>query len=162
MMTTTMMPVLSTGWNLCRCQCCVWTLLMTSSPRLMVSPSDQIFCAIWLHHSDFLRIIMKGENWFYKAGLLALLTWHHEKWESSPQRRHQNLNPFFALQPFQWRQWSRIQTWPCSSPVMAAILVSSRACGLDRALTWIESSSSLLRRSLNKAADSKTSPDKRT
>lgn len=99
MMTTTMMPVLSTGWNLCRCQCCVWMLPMMSFPRLM---------------------------------------------------------------PFQWRLWSRIPTWPCSLPVTVAILVFWRACGLDRAPTWTESSSSLLRRLSNRAADSMTSPDKRT
>lgn len=65
------------------------------------------------------------------------------------------------LQLFQWRQWSRIPTWHSSSPVTEAILVSLRVCGPDRAPTWTESSGSLPKRSLNKAADSKTSHDKR-
>lgn len=63
------------------------------------------------------------------------------------------------LKLFQWRLWSRIPTWPFSSPVTGATLASWRACGLARAPTWIGSLSSLPRRSLNKGADSRTSPD---
>lgn len=40
---TTMMPVPFTSSNLCRCQCCVWTLPMTSSPPPTVSPLDHFF-----------------------------------------------------------------------------------------------------------------------
>lgn len=155
MMTTTTMPVRSTSWNLCRCQCCVWMLLMMSFPRLTVSPSSlgfQNYCG------------MKAQNMakqIFCGRLIETVNMVAWKWGSSAKGT-QDLNPLFPLQPFQWRQWSRIPTWPCSSPVTVATLVSSRACGLDRARTWTESSSSLLRQSLNKAADSKTSPDKRT
>lgn len=75
--------------------------------------------------------------------------------------KKQKVNSVFCLQPFQWRQWNRTLTWLCSLPITAAILVSWRACGHVRALIWTESSSSLQRRSLSKATDSKTSPDKK-
>lgn len=67
----------------------------------------------------------------------------------------------FPPQPSQWRRWSRIPTWRCSSRVTAATSASWRGCGRGRAPTWTECSSSSPRPSLNRAADSKTSPDKR-
>lgn len=45
---TTMMPVPSTGSNQCRCQCCVWTLQMTSSPRPTVSSFGAFFICVQL------------------------------------------------------------------------------------------------------------------
>lgn len=44
--TTTTMPVPSTGSNPCRCQCCVWTPPTTSSPRPTVSSLAQFLCWI--------------------------------------------------------------------------------------------------------------------
>ena len=147
MTTTTTMPVLSTGWNLCRCQCCVWTLLMMSSLRLMVSPSrvrqNKTSCTI------LFCFLSRSIHYSLRNLCMWMLCVKY-------------VNALCPLQPFQWRQWSRIPTWPYSLPVMAAILASWRACGLDRALTWTGSSSSLPRRSSSKEADSKTSPDKRT
>lgn len=131
MMITTTTPVQYTGWSLYRCQCCVWTLQMTSFLLFMVS--------------SFTRRIAPC--------LRFIVGWMHQT--------HGITFPMVPLQLFQWRQWSRIPTWHSSSHVTEAILVSSRVCGLDRAPTWTESSGSLPKRSLNKAADSKTSHDKR-
>lgn len=80
---------------------------------------------------------------------------------AAPQNYYKRCK-YFVLKPFQWRQWSRTPTWPCSSPVTAAILVSWRVCGRAIALIWTESSSSLQRRSLKRETNSKTSCDERT
>lgn len=85
---------------------------------------------------------------------------HWPLWGKSTNKT--GIDSYFCLQPFRWRQWSRILTWPCLLPVTVATLVSWRACGRDRALTWTESSSSTQRQSLNKAVDSMTSLYNRT
>lgn len=81
-----MMPVPSTGSNLCRSQCCVWTLPMTSSPLPTVSSWEHFLCVL-----DCFFKLQFGGIWGLNYSLPAVLCSHSSggcEAESQPGPAH--------------------------------------------------------------------------